>query len=134
MATTAIRTNAQIKKKRGLTDMRKNENQALLDTIEARGWWYEVYDDGLIEIGQPSPAGEDFFFDIEGNDIALEVQDYSNYFDVDEHIEMWIRAKRAGTRGVPSARELVYDAEAIKKMLQELADALYNAERINDEK
>lgn len=37
---------------------------------------------------------------------------------------MWIEAKRSGTNGVPSARELVHDAVAIDKMLDELADAL----------
>ena len=50
--------------------------------------------------------------------------EYAAGFDVDEHIEMWIEAKRSGTNGVPSARELVHDAEAIDKMLDELADAL----------
>ena len=49
-------------------------------------------------------------------------------FDIDEHIELWIEAKRNGVKGVPSARELVYDAEAICKMLQELAAALAKEE------
>ena len=37
---------------------------------------------------------------------------------------MWIEAKGFGTSGVPSARELVHDAEAIDEMLQNLAIAL----------
>ena len=56
--------------------MDEKTRKALLDTIEAQGWWYNICDDGLIEIGKYSPAGEDFSFDIEGKDIAAEVQQY----------------------------------------------------------
>lgn len=56
------------------------------------------------------------------------VKEYAANFDIDEHIELWIEAKRNGVKGVPSTRELVYDAEAIDKMLQELAAALAKEE------
>lgn len=56
------------------------------------------------------------------------VKEYAANFDIDEHIELWIEAKRNGVKGVPSTRELVYDAEAICKMLQELAAALAKEE------
>lgn len=46
----------------------------------------------------------------------------------EEHIEMWVEARRHGTSGVPSIRELVKDAEAIDAMLKELAEALFKAE------
>lgn len=46
----------------------------------------------------------------------------------DEHIEMWILARRSGTSGVPSAKELVEDAQAIDDMLRELSCALFAAE------
>jgi hypothetical protein len=49
---------------------------------------------------------------------------YYEDFDIDEHIEMWIEAKRSGTSGVPSTRELVKDAEAIDGMISELSQAL----------
>lgn len=71
-----------------------------------------------------SPAGEDFLMCVEVENFQRAVAEYAAGFDVDEHIEMWIEAKRSGTNGVPSARELVHDAEAIDKMLDELADAL----------
>ena len=51
-------------------------------------------------------------------------QAYYEDFDIDEHIEMWIEAKRSGTSGVPSTRELVKDAEAIDGMISELSQAL----------
>jgi hypothetical protein len=41
---------------------------------------------------------------------------------------MWISARHSGTRGVPSIRELVKDAEDIDAMLKELAEALFAAE------
>lgn len=53
---------------------------------------------------------------------------YAAHFDQDEHIEMWISARHSGTRGVPSIRELVKDAEDIDAMLKELAEALFAAE------
>ena len=49
-------------------------------------------------------------------------------FDIDEHVETWIGAKKNGTAGVPSAVTLVRDATAIDKMLEELADALAEVE------
>ena len=52
------------------------------------------------------------------------LESYYEDFDIDEHIEMWIEAKRSGTRGVPSTRELVKDAEAIDGMILELSQAL----------
>lgn len=48
-------------------------------------------------------------------------------FDVDEHVEMWIEAKKNGVRGVPSVSELVHDVEEIEEMLEDLAIALKEA-------
>ena len=56
---------------------------------------------------------------------------YAAYFDVDEHVELWVNGR--GKNGVPSRiRELVEDAEAIDKMLQELAAALAEVEDDDD--
>jgi len=38
---------------------------------------------------------------------------------------MWVEAKHNGREGIPSIRELVEDADEIDKMLDALADALY---------
>ena len=40
-------------------------------------------------------------------------------FDIDEHIETWVEARKNGTSGVPSVRRLAIDAEEIDKMLEE---------------
>ena len=55
------------------------------------------------------------------------VKAYAASFDQEEHIEMWVLARRSGTRGVPHIKELVEDAQAIDDMLRELACALFAA-------
>lgn len=94
------------------------------EEIERLGWWIKETD-GLIDIGQYSPAGEDFSFYIEATDNPVkQIRQYADDFDADEHAEMWIEA-RGHVSGVPtSVRDLINDADAIKKMLTDLADAL----------
>ena len=107
----------------------------LLDKAEEMGWNWEAYIEPdnrrtYVEIGQSSPAGEDFSmvidFDEENQADSFKdsLESYYEDFDIDEHIEMWIEAKRSGTSGVPSTRELVKDAEAIDGMILELSQAL----------
>ena len=99
----------------------------IIKTSEALGW--SVEDDGdAVSFYQYSPAGEDFRFTVGKGNIIEEVKEYAAYFDIDEHIEMWIEAKRNGVSGVPSTRELVHDAEDIDSMLQELAATLSELE------
>lgn len=45
-------------------------------------------------------------------------------FDCDEHVEMWMDAKRGGVEDVPRVTMLVDDAMAIEKMLEDLSDAV----------
>lgn len=58
-----------------------------------------------------------------------EILDYSDSFDPDEHIAMWIEARANGRKDIPCARRLVKDAEDIQKELDELAFELQEAER-----
>lgn len=103
----------------------KKLKKKYIAVLEKMDWSVSSYtDDGRVEIEIYSPAGEDFIMCVEVENFPRAVAEYAAGFDVDEHIEMWIEAKRSGTNGVPSARELVRDAEAIDKMLDELADAL----------
>ena len=88
-------------------------------SVTKNGAWYEF--------SKYSPAGEDFSFtvyDETGNDIAECVAVYVDGFDKDDHVEMWMEARRNGVDGVPTIRELVDDAEEIEKMLNELAESL----------
>lgn len=75
-----------------------------------------------IELTKYSPAGEDLYIVIDANDdLAEQIQEYANDFDVDEHVKMWITSSSSG---VPSVRELLEDAEWIENDLQNLAKAL----------
>ncbi len=95
-----------------------------IDICEELGWWLHVYEEeNYVEIGQSSPAGEDFFFDVSISNFVEDVKEYASDFDPDDHAEMWVGCR--GTRGVPiSIRQLIDDADAIKDMLEELAMAL----------
>ena len=99
-------------------------NPKYRDICESLDWTIREYDDGTVEVCQGSPAGEDFFFTANVKNFPQEVEQYADDFDPDEHIAMWIEARKNGTGGVPTTRELVHDAEAIQKMLKELAEAL----------
>ena len=99
-------------------------NELHREICEEFDWKVTAYEDGTVELEKYSPAGEDFSFMVEADGFVENVKEYAAGFDVDEHIEMWIMAKRSGTQGVPSTRELGHDAEDIDKMLQELAAAL----------
>ena len=103
-------------------------NERYRDICEDLGWYWLNCDDGNIELEKHSPAGEDFSFTVGAENFVDNVKEYAAYFDQEEHIEMWLEARRSGTRGVPSIKELVKDAEDIDAMLKELAEALFAAE------
>lgn len=103
-------------------------NDIYRDICERLDWRVTSDGYGNIELEKYSPAGEDFIITVGEEGFLDNVKAYSASFDKDEHIEMWIEARRSGTRGVPSARELVEDAQAIDDMLRELACALFEAE------
>ena len=92
---------------------------------EALDW--RVHDDpeeDYVELEKYSPAGEDFIFGVQKRNFVKNVREYADDFDVDEHVELWIAGR--GKNGVPAtARELVEGAEAIRDMLNELAEALF---------
>ena len=98
-----------------------------IETCERLDWTVHEYKDGSVDIAKQSPAGEDFSFGVRSENFVDEVKQYAAYFDVDEHVELWVDDR--GKNGIPaSIRELLEDAEAIDKMLQELAAALAEVE------
>ena len=101
------------------------------EVCERLDWSVHEYEDGSVDLEKYSPAGEDFVFGASSENFIREVKKYAAYFDVDKHVELWVDSR--GKNGVPgSIRELVKDAEAIDKMLQELADALAEVEDDDD--
>lgn len=96
------------------------------EIAERLGWKVNKYDNAL-EFHNYSPAGEDISFAVNAEEAAKEIYEYYDGFDVDEHIAMWIEARKNGVSGVPDTRRLVEDAEDISKMLEELAGAMMGA-------
>lgn len=101
--------------------------EKFIEICERLDWTVHEYKDGTVDLCKESPAGEDFSFGVSADDFVQQVKGYAAYFDVDEHVELWVDGR--GKNGIPSSiRELVEDAEAIDKMLQELAAALAEGE------
>ena len=101
-----------------------NLNPKIREIAESLEWTVREYDDGTVEFEKYSPAGEDFIFTVNAENVESEIYDYYDNFDVDDHIEMWVKAKEKGVAGGPSIRRIVEDAEAISEMLKELAGAV----------
>ena len=97
------------------------------EIAERLGWRVDEYDDGTVDFSKYSPAGEDFSFTVNAKEAEKEIYEFYNSFDVDKHVEMWIEARKSGTPGVPSTRQLVEDSEDIYEMLKELAIAVISA-------
>lgn len=95
---------------------------------------WEVHEcgDGTVELEKYSPAGEDYSFCIDCNDVAAKVREHWQNFDPEEHITELIVAKRNGLAGVPDIKTLCHDADAIEEMISELAEALEEAEQEDD--
>lgn len=79
------------------------------------------------EIETYSPAGEDVIITVwfDGTDEGFvdAFAEYSNDFDVDDHVSLWVDMR--GTHGVPGTiKELMEDAEAIKEGLAAMAGRL----------
>lgn len=97
----------------------------LREYLEDKGWQVAECSFGEgrpgWEIGQSSPAGEDFWFSIEhNNDVEQAVEaicDCAYDFDTEEHVKLWIDG-----RGAPDIETLVEDAKAIQEMLDDLAE------------
>ena len=125
-----------------MEEIRNKELEQLLGNAEGQDWSYTIYQEpegtyngwhceerNYIELEKYSPAGVDFSMMIDldivnsVNSFLENLKEYSEDFDIDEHVEMWIPERGKG--GCPeSISELVEDAEAIKNMIFELWDAL----------
>ena len=103
----------------------------VIDLNEMQSDWYVKLTGDYITIYNQN-VDEDFSEEIELPQTLLELNDdlwrlYDN-FDVDEHVEMWLEAKRSGNvDGIPSARVLVEESERIDRDLEELARLFSNA-------
>lgn len=89
-----------------------------------------------IELETYSPEGEDvivsLIYDGSEEGFIAAFVDYANWFDAEEHAEMWIESR--GKNGVPeSIKDLLEDAEWQKNMFLEVAEALNNLDDESEE-
>lgn len=99
------------------------------EICENCGWTVRENNGSDVELSKYSPAGEDFSFTVGiDDDLADAIQNEYYDYDVDEHVMLWINNR--GHNGVPGTiRELLEDAEAIEKMIEDLYTALREAEK-----
>lgn len=107
--------------------MNEKLKELLVSKAEELGWTVHI-DEQCWEFQKYSPAGEDFWLSINGKDVVDELLDWYEGFDTEDHVMMHMEAKKHGVSGVPSLKELVADADAIDKMVEELYDALHEVE------
>lgn len=81
------------------------------EVCESLGWeWTDCGD--FIELENWSPAGEDLILTCDKRSLTDEIREYAVTWDIDEHVEMWVRARPSDWH-VPSVRALCRDAEDI---------------------
>lgn len=98
------------------------------DAVEEQGWSVSYDDDDCVELEKHSPLGEDFIMTVEVEDFERKLREYCVSFDADEHAAMWVEA-RGRVNGVPeSVIDLARDAIDIQEMLDDLLDAVVDAE------
>ena len=101
--------------------------ELLVSTAKELDWKVEI-DEHCWEFQKYSPAGEDFWFGVNGDDVVDEVLEYYETFDTEDHVMGLMEAKKNGLSGVPRLKELVEDADSIEKMIEDLYDALHEVE------
>ena len=99
----------------------------IISVANSLGWTVDRLNDEVL-FSRYSPAGEDFSFYVGLENPIQEICAYAESFDEDEHVEMWIQARKEGVSGIPMTIELVQDASDIHEMLRELAEALQAVE------
>lgn len=107
-----------------MTDKLKERLVSKAEELE----WRVLIDEDCWEFQKYSPAGEDFWLSTSGKDVVDELLSWYEGFDTEDHVMMHMEAKKCGVSGVPSLKELVADADAIEKMIEELYDALHEVE------
>ena len=87
-------------------------------------------DDATIAFIATSPEGEDLCFLVDSSlgirTFFEAIQCMFEYFDVDEHVRMWLNKKANNIPNIPSSLELAQDALHIRDLLELLADDVAN--------
>ena len=103
-------------------------NAKLLDKLGANGWHISDYGDNRFSFSKYSPAGQDFEFEVEGDDveeIADNIYRYYDDFDPSYEAYLWLDETGHGRNGAPyNMKDLYEDMEACQDMILELHDLI----------
>lgn len=103
-------------------------NEKLLDKIKANGWSISDYDNGAFYFSKYSPAGQDFGFEVEGDDLdelASNIYEYYDDFDVSYETYLWLDNTGHGTNGAPyDMKDLYEDMQACEDFIIELYEII----------
>lgn len=103
-------------------------NEKLLDKIKANGWSISDYGNGLFYFGKYSPAGQDFGFEVEAEDLDELVSNIYNYyddFDVSYETYLWLDGNGHGCNGAPyDMKDLYEDMQACEEAVYELYEII----------
>lgn len=105
-----------------------NTDDSIVEIIEGLGWSIIEINENKYELRKPSPAGQDFGFIVEGEDVddlldCINIE-YVN-FDVSRETYKWLDSEGHGTNGAPyDMRDLYNDMEACRDMILELYEKL----------
>lgn len=104
----------------------------LIDRLGVFGWHITDYKNGSFYFSKYSPAGQDFGFEVEGEDIkdlAGSIYKYYEDYDVSHEAYLWLDEWGHGRNGAPYDMKDVYeDMEACQDMVWELHEVIIREE------
>lgn len=102
-------------------------NEELIREIQNQG--YSIgFDDGQITFGKYSPAGQDFYFTVDGGsleELASNIYAYYENYDVSYETYLWLDKWGHGTNGAPyNMKDLYEDMEVCEQYIYDLYDII----------
>ena len=103
-------------------------NEKLLDKIKSNGWCISDYGNGAFYFSKYSPEGQDFGFEVEGedlNEIANNIYNYYDDFDVSYETYLWLDGSGHGCNGAPyDMKDLYEDMQTCEEYIYELYEII----------
>ena len=103
----------------------------LINKIEENGYSITDYKNGSFYFSKYSPAGQDFGFEVEGDDLdelASNIYKYYDDFDVSYETYLWLDQSGHGTNGAPyDMKDLYEDMQACEDFIIELYEIIKEA-------
>lgn len=103
-------------------------NSKLINKIEDNGYCVTDYKNGSFYFSKYSPAGQDFGFEVEGEDLdelASNIYNYYDDFDVSYETYLWLDDNGHGCNGAPyDMKDLYEDMQTCEEYIYELYEII----------